>query len=164
MAERLCECIVSGVLCVAACLLHVCLVSLIVCFLFQPAARIATQVETTNFIVDENGQHERNGRQPPHEPVPRKKKQSSRWVNNYVIQAENGARGEMGVTHLRGYMRRPLSMPGQYDRKAASAVSKTRPKFSAQLRMPWCTIELRRVLHTIRSAHWTTTIDTKKAV
>lgn len=68
------------------------------------------------------------------------------------------------ITYLSGYMRRPLSMPGQYDRKAASAVSNTRPKFSAQLRMPWCTIELRRVLHTIRSAHWTTTMDTKKAV
>lgn len=31
-------------------------------------------------------------------------------------------------THLRGYMRRATSMPGQYDRKAARAVSSNSPK------------------------------------
>lgn len=30
--------------------------------------------------------------------------------------------------------------------------------------IPWCTMELRRVLHTIKSAHCTTTIAVKKAV
>lgn len=61
-------------------------------------------------------------------------------------------------------MRRPFSMPGQYERNAASTVSKTRPKFKAQLRMPCWKIELRRVLQMIRSAHCTTTIEMKKAV
>lgn len=55
-------------------------------------------------------------------------------------------------------------MPGQYDKNAANAVSNIKPKFSAQFRIPWCTIEFRRVLQTIKSAHCTTTIDTKKAV
>lgn len=55
-------------------------------------------------------------------------------------------------------------MPGVYERKAASNVSNIRPKFNAQLRMPWCTMELRLVLQMIRSAHCTTTIDTKNAV
>lgn len=67
-------------------------------------------------------------------------------------------------TYLSGNMRRPLSIPGVYDRKAASAVSKIKPKLSAQLRIPWWTIELRRVLQIIKSAHCTTTMDTKKAV
>lgn len=67
-------------------------------------------------------------------------------------------------THFSGYIRRPLSIPGQYDKNAANAVSNTKPKFNAQFRMPWWTIELRRVLHTIKSAHCTTTIETKNAV
>ena len=38
-------------------------------------------------------------------------------------------RGAFGVfTHLRGYILRATSMPGQYDRKAARAVSSNRPK------------------------------------
>lgn len=61
----LCVCVCNVVVvCVCVC----CMFSLIVSFLLQPAARVATQVETTNLVVDENGQHERNGRQPPHEP------------------------------------------------------------------------------------------------
>lgn len=67
-------------------------------------------------------------------------------------------------THLSGNMRRPLSMPGVYDRTAANIVSNTRPKLSAQFLMPWWKIELRRVLQMIKSAHWTTTMDTKNAV
>lgn len=67
-------------------------------------------------------------------------------------------------THFSGYMRRPLSMPGQYDRKAANTVSNTKPKFNAQFRMPCWKTEFRRVLQMIKSAHCTTTIDTKKAV
>lgn len=67
-------------------------------------------------------------------------------------------------THLSGYIRRPLSIPGQYERNAANAVSNTNPKFNAQFRIPWWTIEFRRVLQIIKSAHCTTTIDTKKAV
>lgn len=36
--------------------------SLVVSLLFEPASRVAAQVETSDFIVDENGQHEWNGR------------------------------------------------------------------------------------------------------
>uniref|UniRef100_A0A1B0C680 Uncharacterized protein n=1 Tax=Glossina palpalis gambiensis TaxID=67801 RepID=A0A1B0C680_9MUSC len=61
-------------------------------------------------------------------------------------------------------MRRPFSMPGQYERKAAKMVSNTKPKFKAQFLMPCWNIEFRRVLQMIRSAHCTTTIDTKNAV
>lgn len=67
-------------------------------------------------------------------------------------------------THLSGNMRNPLSIPGVYERKAARAVSKIKPKLRAQLRIPWWTIELRRVLQMIKSAHCTTTMETKKAV
>lgn len=34
----------------------------------------------------------------------------------------------VNVTHFRGNILRATSMPGQYDRKAASAVSSNRPK------------------------------------
>lgn len=44
-------------------------VCLIVGFLFQPASGIATQVETSGFIIDEDGQHEWNGWEPPNESV-----------------------------------------------------------------------------------------------
>lgn len=43
---------------------------------------------------------------------------------------------EENVTYLRGYIRSPLSIPGVYDKKHANAVSNTKPKFKAQLRMP----------------------------
>lgn len=33
--------------------------------------------------------------------------------------------------YLSGYIRSAISIPGQYERKAASAVSNTRPKFMA---------------------------------
>lgn len=42
---------------------------LVVSLLFQPAAGVAAQVEASDLVVDEDRQHERNGRQPPHEPV-----------------------------------------------------------------------------------------------
>ena len=58
----------------------------------------------------------------------------------------------------------PLSIPGVYDRNAASAVSKSSPKFSMWFFMPCWNTELRLVLQMIRSAHWTITIDTKNAV
>lgn len=67
-------------------------------------------------------------------------------------------------TYLSGNIRRPLSMPGVYDRTAANTVSNTKPKLRAQFRMPWWKSELRRVLQMIKSAHCTTTIDTKNAV
>ena len=67
-------------------------------------------------------------------------------------------------TDLSGYMRRPLSMPGVYERKQARHVSKTRPKLSAQLSMPCWRMQLRRVLQMIRSVHCTITIATKNAV
>jgi hypothetical protein len=35
-------------------------------------------------------------------------------------------------THFKGYILKPLSIPGQYDKKAARAVSNTSPKFRAQ--------------------------------
>lgn len=68
------------------------------------------------------------------------------------------------VAYLRGNIRSPLSIPGVQDRKQAKAVSKTIPKFRAQFLMPWWTIELRLVLQTIKSAHWTITMETKNAV
>lgn len=39
-------------------------------------------------------------------------------------------------TYLSGYILRPLSIPGQYDKNAANAVSNTKPKFKAQFRIP----------------------------
>uniref|UniRef100_A0A1A9ZK35 Uncharacterized protein n=1 Tax=Glossina pallidipes TaxID=7398 RepID=A0A1A9ZK35_GLOPL len=68
------------------------------------------------------------------------------------------------LKNITGYMRRPFSMPGQYERKAAKMVSNTKPKFKAQFLMPCWNIEFRRVLQMIKSAHCTTTIDTKNAV
>lgn len=41
---------------------------LVVSLLFEPAAGVAAQVEASDLIVDEDRQHERNGRQPPDEP------------------------------------------------------------------------------------------------
>lgn len=41
---------------------------LIISLLFEPAAGVAAQVEAPDLVVDEDGQHERNGGQPPHEP------------------------------------------------------------------------------------------------
>lgn len=51
--------------------------SLIVSFLLQPTARVATQVEATGLVVDENGQHEWNSGQPPHESVFKKKEENN---------------------------------------------------------------------------------------
>lgn len=42
--------------------------SLVVSLLFEPAARVAAQVEAPDLVVDEDRQHERDGGQPPHEP------------------------------------------------------------------------------------------------
>ena len=41
---------------------------LVVGLLFQPSAGVATQVEPSGLVVDEDGQHERDRGQPPHEP------------------------------------------------------------------------------------------------
>lgn len=40
---------------------------LIIRFLLQPTARISSQVESSNFVVNEYGDHERNRWQPPFE-------------------------------------------------------------------------------------------------
>lgn len=45
---------------------------LVVSLLFEPAARVAAQVEAPDLVVDEDRQHERNSWQPPHEPVQNK--------------------------------------------------------------------------------------------
>lgn len=150
--------------------------SLVVSLLFEPAARVAAQVEAPDLVVDEDRQHERDGGQPPHEPEPNDTllrtsvssgvyaiNAASAFANNRHIDG-NKKEGNTGDTHFRGYIRSPLSIPGVYERKAASAVSKMMPKLRAQLRIPWCTIELRRVLQIIKSAHCTTTMDTKNAV
>lgn len=42
---------------------------LVVSLLFQPAARVAAQVEAPDLVVDEDRQHERDRGQPPHEPA-----------------------------------------------------------------------------------------------
>lgn len=42
---------------------------LVVSLLFEPAAGVAAQVETSDLVVDEDRQHEWNGRQPPYEPA-----------------------------------------------------------------------------------------------
>ena len=65
---------------------------------------------------------------------------------------------------LRGYIRSPLSMPGQYERKAAKRVSKQSPKLSIPFFIPCWNTEFFLVLQMIKSAHWTITMDTKKAV
>lgn len=44
---------------------------LVVSLLLQPAARVAAQVEAPDLVVDEDRQHERDRRQPPHEPAQR---------------------------------------------------------------------------------------------
>lgn len=141
--------------------------SLVVSLLFEPAARVAAQVEAPDLVVDEDRQHERDGGQPPHEPETNTSLSTmSRELCYLVIRQIHSKKkeGNTGGTHLRGYIRNPLSIPGVYERKAASAVSKMMPKLRAQLRIPWCTIELRRVLQIIKSAHCTTTMDTKNAV
>lgn len=46
-------------------------------------------------------------------------------------------------THLRGYILRATSMPGQYDRKAARAVSSNRPKM--RIRFLWRVNTVRKV-------------------
>lgn len=40
---------------------------LVVGFLFQPAAGVPTEVESTDLVVDEDGNHEWQGRKPPYE-------------------------------------------------------------------------------------------------
>jgi len=52
------------------------------------------------------------------------------------MEIMNGIAGNH-QTNFKGYILRPLSMPGQYDKKAARAVSNTKPKFNAQFLMPW---------------------------
>lgn len=41
---------------------------LVVSLLFEPAARVAAQVEAPDLVVDEDRQHEGDSGQPPHEP------------------------------------------------------------------------------------------------
>lgn len=108
------------------------------------------------------------------------------WVLGTFYNSDNC------FTHLRGNILRATSMPGQYDRKAASAVSSNRPKmrirflrkqrrakvrtttmcvswsesrsFTCTYFIPCWRIEFLLVLQMIRSAHWTTTMLAKKAV
>lgn len=51
----------------------------------------------------------------------------------------------MTDTYFNGNMRRPLSIPGQYERKAARAVSNTNPKFKI-----WFLNNTRNVLKTVQ--------------
>lgn len=132
---------------------------LIVGFLFQPAAWVASQVEATNLVVHEDGQAEWQSWEPPHESTEESGKVSERSATRRAHRDLTRCR-----TYFNGYMRRPLSMPGVYDRMAANTVSKMRPKFKAQFLIPWWKMELRRVLQMMISAHCTTTIDMKKAV
>ena len=63
-----------------------------------------------------------------------------------------------------GYIRSVASVPGVYARNAAKHVSSSNPAISTLLSMPCCTIEFRRVLQIITSAHWTMTIAVKNIV
>lgn len=44
-------------------------IHLIVGLLFEPTTRVASQVETSGLVIDEDRQHERQSRKPPHESV-----------------------------------------------------------------------------------------------
>ena len=79
------------------------------------------------------------------------------------IVAENGIAGSHQVA-FRGYILRPLSIPGVYERMAARQVSKQRPKFMKWFFMPCWNTEFFLVSQMIKSAHCTITMDTKKAV
>ena len=53
------------------------------------------------------------------------------------MRAENGRAGSH-QRNLRGYILRPLSIPGVYERTAARMVSKTRPKFrNLEKKLKW---------------------------
>lgn len=54
---------------------------LVVSLLFEPAARVAAQVKASDLVVDEDRQHEGNGRQPPHEPGANESRMSTHWAN-----------------------------------------------------------------------------------
>ncbi|TRY67839.1 hypothetical protein TCAL_15855 [Tigriopus californicus] len=79
------------------------------------------------------------------------------------IKIEKGSAGNHQFS-FNGYIFRPLSMPGVYERRMAKQVSKTNPKFNIQLLMPCWNTEFLRVLQMTMSAHWTTTMETKKAM
>ena len=44
-------------------------IHLIVGLLFEPTSRVAPQVETSGLVINEDRQHERQSREPPHEPI-----------------------------------------------------------------------------------------------
>lgn len=88
-------------------------------------------------------------------------------IRTYKTQDKTGLPQKLhsaSQTYLRGYMFKPVFIPGQYVKNAAKAVSKTSAKFNTQLSIPWSIIEFLRVLQVIKSIHCITTIPTKYAV
>lgn len=107
--------------------------TLVVSFSLQPASWTSSQNEFTDFIIDQNGNHEWHGNQPPGPAVNYRRHilhfrtPHSLSRNHHITNFKKCINA-----YWRGYMRSPLSIPGVYDRNAANAVSNTKPKFSAQ--------------------------------
>lgn len=132
---------------------------LIVGLHLDPSAWIAPQDVSTRFIVNEDHDGEGDAWKPPIPPI---KRRLYKLISKpYHARSDAWAEEK---TYLSGYMRNASDIPGPYERNAARRVSKTRPKLSTWLFIPWCTSEFRRVLQMIKSAHCTTTIAVKKAV
>lgn len=78
--------------------------SLVVGLLLQPTTGIPAQVKTTALVVHEDGDGEGNGWQPPHESANTRQKRRSENLFQ-IFKVEQGS-------YLRGYILRPLSIPG----------------------------------------------------
>lgn len=81
---------------------------------FHESARIVSQNVAATFVVHEDQDHEWHCWQPPMPP------ENVHQTRLYASEIR---------TYLSGYIRSATSIPGPYDRKAASSVSNTRPKF-----------------------------------
>ena len=79
--------------------------------------------QLTDFVINENQDREWNSRYPPIQSVQIDKKNYFDKIT--IPDQENQI---IVYTYLSGYIRRPLAMPGVYERRQATAVSKKRPK------------------------------------
>lgn len=82
---------------------------LVVGLLLQPSSRVAAQVEAARLVVDEDGQHEGQSRQPPHEPADRRftlATVTAKYATRSVLHQS------LNYTHFKGNILRPLSIPG----------------------------------------------------
>lgn len=97
---------------------------------------VAPQEQLPDLVIDEDEEAVWEGAEPPGDPVRRRERELARRAAPGTQGTGAGDRwegapvvgGKSGPTHLRGYIRRATPIPGQYDRKAARAVSSRSPK------------------------------------